>query len=117
MKKPELTPEDQKMIEELLSGERPMPDSQDFNRRKPITVGTKVHVLGYRENLYGFITQIKKGKVEVRFTHLTGTKKWFKQNIICRFEDRHQHFKPKENVEVIETNSGIADQGVDQGAE
>lgn len=99
---PIISEQDQKTIEDLLAGKRELPDMS--KRSKTISIGSKVHPLGYRISLYGIVTKFKKGKVEVSFTHLKeagnkATKKWFNVKDICLFEDRTEVYaKIEENV-------------------
>ncbi len=92
-----LTVEDQKMIEQMLSGEKELPEPEPA-ADKMIAIGSKLHPIGYRKNLYGFVTAFKRGKIEISFTNLSErggkpTKKWFKSDQVCRFEDREEVYK------------------------
>lgn len=92
-----ISADDQKIIEELLEGKRELPAMEKPG--KTIEIGTKVHPLGYRESLYGIVSGFKFKKrrrmIEVSFTHLKesgnkATKKLFRADEICLFEDRHK---------------------------
>jgi hypothetical protein len=105
-----ISEDDQKAITAMLEGKADLPPlTRKADENKFIGIGTKVHPVGYRMELYGLVTRIKRDQIEVTFNHLKNkggkpTKKWFKISMICRFEDRANVYADAEkklNLNVI----------------